>query len=228
MGFFKTLLNKFKKTEHAQETSATSQIEKKKTTLSDYANITRSTPETTSSSPNTPHATKPAPQPNQPTVSEVVSHPVTQSPMTSLDILVDALELNKKKIVAERGVITIPFDASGCDFDTKRQLALAAGLEYNENASAVPTNIACTEVARRIFRSIKASNNECYVCGCMFVSVSQDIDTDGYMFAEITNIHNGSSVFFDIPADITQEGIVNVDYDAINENIILSKNKVTS
>lgn len=159
-------------------------------------------------------------------LSEVVEYEVSMQTITGLDTLVETLGLIKRKITYDRGVISLPFDASGCDFETKRQLAHASASEFNMNVQMPPNNIACTEIAKRTFSSIKAFRDECFVCGNLFISVNQNIDDEGYILAEITNTHNGHAVFFDIPATITSSGSVNIDYDLIESNIILARDAV--
>ena len=46
------------------------------------------------------------------------------------------------------------------------------------------------------------------------------------MLAEITNTHNGHAVFFDIPASVTSNGTIDIDYDLIASNIIIARDKV--
>lgn len=159
-------------------------------------------------------------------VSEIVEYEVSMQSAVQLDVLVDSLGLVKRKIVCDRGVITLPFDASGCDFDTKRQLAQASAKEFNLDAHLPPNNIACTEVAKRAFGGIKSSREECFVCGNLLIAINQDIDEEGYMLAEITNTHNGHAVFFDIPASVTSNGTIDIDYDLIASNIIIARDKV--
>lgn len=159
-------------------------------------------------------------------VSDIVEYEVSRQSIAQLDILVDSLGLVKRKIVCDRGVITLPFDASGCDFETKRQLAHASANEFNIDAHTLPNNIACAEVAKRAFSGIKASREECFVCGNLLVAVNQDIDDEGYMVAEVTNTHNGHAVFFDIPASVSPAGTVDIDYDLISSNIIIARDKI--
>lgn len=158
-------------------------------------------------------------------VSDIVEHEVHNTPAASLDILIDALGLNRKKIVCDRGVVSIPFDASGCDFETKRQIAQAVAQEFKLTTSTIPSNIACTEAAKRAFSSIKASREESLICGTMLIAINQDIDDEGYMLTEVTNTHNGNAVFFDIPATITPDGAVDVNYDLIVHNILIARDK---
>lgn len=159
-------------------------------------------------------------------VSDIVEYQMQNTKLAHLDVLIDALNLSRRKFVVERGVVTIPFDASGCDFDTKRQLSMAIAAEYQILTDTIPSGIACTEASKRIFGSIKASREECFVCGSLFIAVSQDIDSEGYLVAEVTNTHNGNSVFFDIPAEITEDGTVDVDYDLITTNLMIAREKV--
>jgi hypothetical protein len=160
-------------------------------------------------------------------VSDIVEYQMQNTKLAHLDVLIDALNLSRRKFVVDRGVVTIPFDASGCDFDTKRQLSMAVATEYQILTDSLPSGIACTEASKRIFSSIKASREECFVCGSLFIAVSQDIDDEGYLVAEVTNTHNGNSVFFDIPAEITADGTVDVDYDLITTNLMISREKVS-
>lgn len=160
-------------------------------------------------------------------VSDIVEYQMHSAKLAHLDVLIDALNLNRHKFTIDRGVITIPFDASGCDFDTKRQLSMAVAAEYKITTEVLPSGIACTEAAKKIFGSIKASREECFVCGSLFISVSQDIDEEGYIVSEVTNTHNGNSVFFDIPAEITEDGSVDVDYDLITTNLMIAREKVS-
>ena len=158
-------------------------------------------------------------------VSDIIEHEIQDIPVPALDILVDALGLNRKKIVCDRGVVSIPFDASGCDFETKRQIAQAVAQEFNLSITTLPSSIACTEAAKRTFSSIKAVREESFVCGTMLIAINQDIDDEGYMLAEVTNTHNGNAVFFDIPATITTDGSVDVNYDLIVHNILIARDK---
>lgn len=160
-------------------------------------------------------------------VSDIVEYQMQSTKLAHLDVLIDALNLNRNKFAIDRGVITIPFDASGCDFDTKRQLSMAVATEYGITTEVLPSGIACAEAAKRIFGSIKASREECFVCGSLFISVSQDIDEEGYIVSEVTNTHNGNSVFFDIPAEITEDGSVDVNYDLITTNLMIAREKVS-
>lgn len=160
-------------------------------------------------------------------VSDIIEHEIQNLPATSIDILSDALGLNRKKIIYDRGVVSIPFDASGCDFETKRQIAQAVATEFNLITTTLPSNIACTEAAKRTFSSIKAAREESFICGTMLIAINQDIDDEGYMLAEVTNTHNGNAVFFDIPAIITADGSVEVNYDLIVHNILVARDKTT-
>ncbi len=225
MKFFDKLLSVFSKSEPPQSPKEQT---KQHSVLADYTNSTHTPVEqsTVTKTHTPPHKATHAPPPST-AVSDVVEYQVKNAAPTQLDILIDSLELNRYKIVIDRGVVSIPFDASGCDFDTKRQLALAIGNEFNVIINEAPSGIACTECAKRIFRCIKASQEESFVCGCLFVSVSQDIDAEGYMLAEVTNVHNGNSVFFDIPATVAETGSVDIDYELITSNIIIAKDKVT-
>ena len=158
-------------------------------------------------------------------VSDIVEHEIQNVPAPGLDILVDTLGLNRKKIACDRGVASIPFDASGCDFETKRQIAQAVAQEFNLSTTTPPSNIACTEAAKRTFSSIKAAREESFVCGTMLIAINQDIDDEGYILAEVTNTHNGNAVFFDIPAAITSDGSVDVNYDLIVHNVLIARDK---
>lgn len=160
-------------------------------------------------------------------VSEVVEYQVTSRiEQTQLDILVDALGMNKKKITLDRGVVSFPFDASGCDFETKWQLSHAAATEFQIVNSSLPNGMACAEAAKRVFSAIKATREECFVCGSLFIAINQDIDDEGFMVAEITNIRNGNTVFFDIPAAVSNAGTVDIDYELITTNIMISKERL--
>ncbi len=231
MNFFKKLFSSFS---HKDADKDVAEQSKQRSVLSDYTASTHTPVEPPASqSPNPPTTTPAFTTPNTNTrapataVSDVIEHQVKTTAPTQLDILIDALELNKRKFVVDRGVVSIPFDSSGCDFDTKRQLACAVSKEFGLMVNEAPSGIACTECAKRIFRSIKASQDESLVCGCLFVSISQDIDSDGYMLAEITNVQNGNSVFFDIPATIADTGSIDIDYELITTNIVIAKDKVT-
>ena len=160
-------------------------------------------------------------------MSEVVEHQVDQTaPQTHLSLLIDALGLEADKIVNNNNVVTIPFDASGCDFDTKRQLALALSTEYQLQVLMRPTSIVCTEAAKRAFGCLKYGREECFLLGCIFFSVTQDIDADGFIVAEVTNIDTGRSVLFDIPATIDINGSVDVDFDVILKGLKTARNTV--
>jgi hypothetical protein len=62
--------------------------------------------------------------------------------------------------------------------------------------------------------------------GCVFFSVTQDIDADGFIVAEVTNIDTGLSVLFDIPATIDINGSVDVDFDVILNGLKTARNTV--
>ena len=83
-------------------------------------------------------------------ISDVIEHKVERIQPSKLDVLADALLLNRNKIVYDRDVVVIPFDASGCDFDTKRQLAAATALEYGMDYNIVPGEDSCAELAKKM------------------------------------------------------------------------------
>ncbi len=236
MAFFKNLLTSIKSA-FGGENNEQQEIglAKQRDTISAYQHATspqpakkESTPEQPQPSLGTQHAQQSAKAPVEFTeVSEIVAHEITYSQGISLDILTDTLGLNRKKIVCDRGVVSVPFDASGCDFETKRQLAQAIAKEFNLVTNALPSNLACTEAAKRAFSSIKAAREECFICGTLLLAISQDIDDEGYMLAEMTNTHNGNAVFFDIPAVITADGSVDVNYDLIAHNVLIARDKTT-
>ncbi|MBQ8806255.1 MAG: hypothetical protein IJZ68_07185 [Bacteroidaceae bacterium] len=239
MAFFKNLFTSIKNAFGGEDNEKEENgLAKQRDTLSSYQSATMQQPaapaiqhvQTQTTEPTAPPPKQPVPvkMPTQPTlteVSEIVEHEVINAPGASLDILVDSLGLNRKKIVCDRGVVSIPFDASGCDFETKRQVAQAVAKEFNLITNALPTNIACTEAAKRAFSSIKAAREECFVCGMLLLSINQDIDDEGYMLAEVTNTHNGNAVFFDIPATILSDGSVDVNYDLIAHNVLVCRDK---
>ncbi len=173
------------------------------------------------------HAVRETAEYEEPSVSDVVEHSVVSAQLSRLDLLIDALDLDARKIVFDRGVVTIPFDASGCDFDTKRQLTAAVADEYGVDYRALPNGIAVTEMAKKIFSCLKGAREECFACGSLFASVNPDIDEEGYIVGELTNIANGNSVFFDIPAIIKDDGNIDVNYDTICNDLMVAKNKIT-
>lgn len=162
----------------------------------------------------------------EPSVSDVVEHQVINAQLSRLDLLIDALDLDARKIVFDRGVVTIPFDASGCDFDTKRQLTAAVADEYGVDYRTLPSGVAITEMAKKIFSCLRGAREECFACGSLFASVNPDIDEEGYVVGELTNIANGNSVFFDIPAVIKEDGNIDVNYDTICNDLMVAKNKI--
>ena len=172
------------------------------------------------------HAVREAVEYEEPSVSDVVEHQVLNAQLSRLDLLIDALDLDARKIVFDRGVVTIPFDASGCDFDTKRQLTAAVADEYGVDYRALPNGIAVTEMAKKIFSCLKGAREECFACGSLFAAVNPDIDEEGYVVGELTNIANGNSVFFDIPAVIKDDGNIDVNYDTICSDLMIAKNKI--
>ena len=161
-----------------------------------------------------------------PEISAIEEHIIGNIPAPDLDTLSDMLGINRRKITCDRGTVSVPFDASGCDFETKWQLANAVSKAFGLDIHAKPNNIACSEVAKRVFSSIKAAKEECFICGNMLVAINQDIDDEGFMLVEVTNTHNGNTVFFDIPATYTQDDSINVDFNIIVTNITLSRDKI--
>ena len=248
MAFFRNLINSIKRALQIEQEDEQNEdgIAKQRDTLSSYqaTKTPKAKPVPTIVTPSSndninliqkcENYTKPIEQPvtkpiaKQVTeVSDIVEYQMQNAKLAHFDVLVDALNLNRRKFSIDRGIVTIPFDASGCDFDTKRQLSMAIATEYQVDTDKLPSGIACTEASKRIFGSIKASREECFVCGSLFITVSQDIDDEGYIVAEVTNTHNGNSVFFDIPAQITEDGVVDVDYDLITTNLMISREKVS-
>lgn len=237
MAFFKNLLTSIKSAFGGEDNEQQEiGLAKQRDTISSYQHATAPQPAKKESAPEQPkpslasiqHAQQSVKAPVEFTeVSEIVAHEITYSQGISLDILTDTLGLNRKKIVCDRGVVSVPFDASGCDFETKRQLTQAIAKEFNLVTNALPSNLACTEAAKRAFSSIKAAREECFICGTLLLAISQDIDDEGYMLAEITNTHNGNAVFFDIPAVITADGSVDVNYDLIAHNVLIARDKTT-
>lgn len=240
MSFLKNLLNSVKSLmTHEGDRAKEDGISKQRSTIADYqcttgAQQSKSAEENTTPSNSPQHTTQntvhqmPKQQTQLTEVSDVLEHPVVMSAYAKLDVLGDSLGINRRRIVWDRGVLTIPFDASGCDFETKWQLAQASAHEYNIDIHTSPNNIACTEVAKRAFSGIKASREESFICGNMMLTINQDIDDDGYMLAEVTNTHNGNSVFFDIPAAITEHSTIDVDYNLISANILIARNKINA
>ena len=232
MAFFKDLLTSIKSAFGGEDKEQQEiGLAKQRSTISDYQHATATrAPSTAAQQPqNSTQPTSPKPatqkQPAFTEVSEIVEHEVAYTQGISLDILADSLGLSRKKIVCDRGVVSVPFDASGCDFETKRQVAQAIAKEFNLVTNTQPSNLACAETAKRAFSSIKAAKEECFVCGLLLLAINQDIDDEGYMLAEVTNVHNGNAVFFDIPATITADGSVDVNYDLIAHNILIARDR---
>lgn len=233
MAFFKNLLTSIKSAFGGEDKEQQEiGLAKQRNTISDYQHATtkhtqQTPPQAQSNAATTTTTTKPASvkQPAFTEVSEIVEHEVAHTQGISLDILADSLGLSRKKIVCDRGVVSVPFDASGCDFETKRQVAQAIAKEFNLVTNAQPSNLACAETAKRAFSSIKSAKEECFVCGLLLLAINQDIDDEGYMLAEVTNVHNGNAVFFDIPATITPDGSVDVNYDLIAHNILIARDR---
>ncbi len=231
MAFFKNILQSIKTALNGAETERREDgVAKQRSVISDYQHATTPshnqpvthniTPTTITTQQNASHKVE------LPEISDIESHVVTNAPAADLDTLCDMLGINRRKITCDRGTISIPFDASGCDFETKWQLSNATSKAYGLDAHAKPNNIACSEIAKRVFSSIKAAKEECFVCGNMLISINQDIDDEGFMLAEITNTHNGNTVFFDIPASCAPDGSINVDFNIITTNITLSRDKI--
>ena len=234
MAFFKNLLTSIKNAFGGEDNEPQEVgLAKQRETISSYQHATtpaqpKAEPSATAkpSLASMQQAQQPKKVPTEFTeVSEIVEHEITYAQGVSLDILTDTLGLSRKKIVCDRGVVSVPFDASGCDFETKRQLAQAIAKEFNLVTNTLPSNLACTETAKRAFSSIKAAREECFVCGTLLLAISQDIDDEGYMLAEVTNTHNGNAVFFDIPATIAGDGSVDVNYDLIAHNVLIARDK---
>lgn len=253
MAFFKNLVSKIKEVFTGESDDYTSEADSlAKQNISNYQSATQPTakPVVKQDTPQTTHtatAAKPtvtekpsAPVIEQMTmrinakpaveltpVSDVVEHTVVNPQLSRLDVLIDALDLERRKIVQDNNVVVIPFDASGCDFDTKRQLGAAAAEEFGLDYHIVPSGIGCSELAKKVFSCLRGAREECFACGAFFLSTTTDIDSEGYLTAELTNITNGNSVFFDIPAEIQPDGSLNVDYDLIYNNIMISRSKVS-
>lgn len=237
MAFFKDLFASIRNIFGGDDTEIIENgLAKQRDTLSSYQHSVEPRAQTTSPvttatdiEPTTQCATNKQPSamlhPAFTDVSDIVEHTVHRINTISLDILADSLGLNRKKIICDRGVVAIPFDASGCDFETKQQIACAVAQEFNLLTNTLPSNIACTEAAKRAFSSIKASRAESFICGTMLIAINQDIDDEGYMLAEVTNTHNGNAVFFDIPATLTSDGSVDVNYDLMVHNILIARDK---
>lgn len=237
MAFFKDLLTSIKSAFGGEDNEKQEiGLAKQRNTISDYQHATAPHKPVQASTQTTP-AQQPQPQaapvhiaPKAPStfteVSEIIEHEIMHTQGISLDILADSLGLNRKKIICDRGVVSVPFDASGCDFETKRQVAQAIAKEFNLITNAQPSNLACAETAKRAFSSIKSAKEECFVCGILLLAINQDIDDEGYMLAEVTNTHNGNAVFFDIPASITPDGSVDVNYDLIAHNILTARDRI--